>query len=392
MDVYINSFGKATIISVLFLCLFFFSPTFADNQEITVISYSHDNSNILNEKTISLDEIKNSMAAVGGADGIVLKFQGPTFEQDNLWDPEQTVNIDGLQATVIGVPVSELLAFADVSSDAANITFVASDGYKKTLPADIFFNTPKEQGEAIIAYWYADEEDFESSGFRLFFNAPDGIYGNNDMKETLPEAYWHWYFDAASQTRYPSAKGLSAMQITNIDIQMPEESLNTIEVKSDPISEVPSDLNSNETLNETDAEIAETGEQTIIYSGNVPVTDENITVTTSSGATYDIKANTPLGVLQELADQGTLSIVSGDKAFEKKGILLLDAINTYSFGDGENTWFVVVNDYQLQDFGLSETDGLNIYTLNSGDVVTYYYGLPVNPASEAEAAIIITIE
>ena len=357
--------GVASIILTVLICLFFACVTCADEQGISVVTYSHDMNDILGEKFITIHEIESSMSAIGAPDGKQLSFQGPTFDSENLWDFEQTLNTDGLQATIIGVPIRELLQYADLPEDVVNITFVASDGYKKTLPANIFFAPPEKQGEGVLAYWYGEDEGtLDNYGFRLFFDAPDGIYGNADMKETLPEAYWHWYYDTASQTKYPSAKGLSVMQVTQLNVQMPAE---------DEVSE--SEIN-----------------QAVILSETLPASEEEITVTAASGATYDIKKNTPIGLLQTLSEQGALTFALGDKAFEKKGILLLDAIDEYSFGNGANTWFVVVNDYQLQDFGLAETDGLNVYEVKSGDIVSFYYGLPVKPVSEAEAALIITIE
>lgn len=217
--------GVAPIIFAVLFCLLSVNGTCADEQGIFVVTYSQDMEEVISEKFITFDEIETSMKAIGAPNGKLLSFQGPTFDKENLWDVEQTKNIDGLQATIIGVPIRELLDYADVSEDAINITFVASDGYKKTLPADIFFTVPEKQGEGVLAYWYGEEEGTlpEYYGYRLFFDAPDGIYGNADMKETLPEAYWHWYYDNAGQTRYPSAKGLSVMQVTRLHVQMQAE-------------------------------------------------------------------------------------------------------------------------------------------------------------------------
>jgi hypothetical protein len=38
------------------------------------------------------------------------------------------------------------------------------------------------------------------------------------MHETLPETYWHWYYDSGSGIQYPSCAGLSAKWITTIKI------------------------------------------------------------------------------------------------------------------------------------------------------------------------------
>jgi hypothetical protein len=75
------------------------------------------------------------------------------------------------------------------------------------------------QGDAILAWW-ADGEyvpDYED-GMRLFFTPEDTVYGQWDMHETLPQNYWHWYYDSDDGILYPSCAGVSAKWITTIKI------------------------------------------------------------------------------------------------------------------------------------------------------------------------------
>jgi hypothetical protein len=130
-----------------------------------------------------------------------------------------------------------------------------------------------------------------------------------------------------------------------------------------------------------------------IYIGEVVLTDELVSITTSQGETFEIPANTPLGLLQLLAEKGELdSYVASSKAYAKKGILLLDGINDLMYS-GDSTWFVTVNGYQLEDFVESETEGLNIYEIPVDAEVSYWYGLPILPIDQAEAVITVhTVE
>lgn len=195
----------------------------ASEQGIVVITYSFDGKEIVSETEISFEEINSTMTSVGDPGGVELSFQGPTFKPDNLWDEDATLNVDNLKTRVIGVPVREILEYAGISENIENITFVADDGFSKKLPVENVFSVPDDQGEVILAYWNADEGLLpEESGYRIYFNAPDGLYSNTDMKNTLPEEYWHFFMNTADNTAYPSAKGLSVAKVVEIHVQLSE--------------------------------------------------------------------------------------------------------------------------------------------------------------------------
>lgn len=132
-------------------------------------------------------------------------------------------------------------------------------------------------------------------------------------------------------------------------------------------------------------------EQIVLFEGNITLPDGNVTVNSSQGNNYEIPAVTPMGAILTAASDANLSVVISDKPMEHKGILALDGINEYTYS-ANNTWFVVVNDYQLQEYVIPETDGMNIYTVKPGDKIGFYYGLPIKPTSEAQAAVLLTIE
>jgi hypothetical protein len=199
-----------------------FSGTLANGVEsgLIVVEKNSEGAN-LNEIKYSYDDINSTMTSVGAPGGTYQSFQGPTFDPANLWDPKTTVNVENLNNKVIGVPVKELLEKVKSSDKIVNVTFVADDGFKKTLPGENIINPPKEQGVPILAYWYADSGLLpEENGYRLYFTTPDGLYSNSDMKNTLPEAYLHYFYNSADKILYPSAKGMSIAKVVEIDIEI----------------------------------------------------------------------------------------------------------------------------------------------------------------------------
>lgn len=143
-------------------------------------------------------------------------------------------------------------------------------------------------------------------------------------------------------------------------------------------------------INATEVD-ANATEQVILYEGNLTLPDGNVTVEASSGKSYEFPALTPMGALLTAAKDANLSIEISDKPMEHKGILALDGIDNYTYG-ANNTWFAVVNDYQLQEYVTPATDGMNVYSVQPGDKLGFYYGLPIKAINESQAAVLLTIE
>lgn len=142
-----------------------------------------------------------------------------------------------------------------------------------------------------------------------------------------------------------------------------------------------------EVVSEDESEV----EQIILFDGNVTLPEGNVSVEAFSGNQYEFPASTPMGALLTAASAADLNITISDKPMAHKGILALDGINDYMYS-ANNTWYVVVNDYQLKEYVIPETDGMNIYSVHQGDELAFYYGLPIKPASEALAAVFLSIE
>jgi hypothetical protein len=169
----------------------------------------------------------------------------------------------------------------------------------------------------------------------------------------------------------------------------PTESLS--EKSEEPIEDDRTDEEDTEISSEQSSTTTSKSGQTVFFDGTRPLSSGSINLTAESGAEYDVSANTPLGLLFELFEDGKVpSIRISDRGFNKGGILTLTSIEEYQWG--EEAWFVVINGQALQDYFNPGTDGLNIRVLKSGDKVTYYYGTMDQSPATAKAAIYVTID
>jgi hypothetical protein len=190
--------------------------------ELHVIKYDEDRTTILDEITVDYLWMQENLEVIG--DGTtVYKFQGVTFDPDELWDPEETCPTGfKIENAVKGTRIRDLCELVGGMGSDTEIKLIASDGYETTLPySSMYTNSAVQarQGDAILAWW-ADGEyvPYYEDGMRLFFTPADTVYGQWDMHQTLPENYWHYYYNSADEIFYPSCAGLSAKLITTIKI------------------------------------------------------------------------------------------------------------------------------------------------------------------------------
>lgn len=188
--------------------------------ELRIVKYGEDHTTIVEELTITYEWMEENLDVIG--DGTtVYKFQGVTFDPEDIWD-ENEVGLGGykIENAVKGTRISDLCDLVGGMGAGTDIVLVAKDGWQTKLPYSSIYPDPSvqaRQGDAIIAWW-ADGEyvpDYKD-GMRLFFTPDDQVYSQMDMRETLPEDYWHYY--GADGVMYPSCAGLSAKYITELRI------------------------------------------------------------------------------------------------------------------------------------------------------------------------------
>jgi DMSO/TMAO reductase YedYZ molybdopterin-dependent catalytic subunit len=195
----------------------FQEPT--EPPSIRVVRYAPDGVTVVNETTKTIQWMEANLDVIGGDNGVRLRFQGPTFDPDDLWNPEESKNLGKVDEVVKGTAIRDLCDLVGGVPEGGEIELIASDGYEAKLNYTNIYEPLERQGEAIVAWW-TERQGYVpnySDGPRLFFNTSDGIFGNDDMRTCLAEDYWHYYWDNGIQ--YPSAAGVSNKKIATIAIK-----------------------------------------------------------------------------------------------------------------------------------------------------------------------------
>jgi hypothetical protein len=194
-----------------------------------IVKYAPDGTTILDEETISYTTMKNTLPVLG--DGTTHYYmQGPTFDNSNLWDPAETLNLKDKGAAQ-GTAVKALCDLVGGMSAGDTVKIQALDGYNEEFFWDTVYEPDTRLGAMGISWGTEfDAGPLEGAAFTdgmqlVFFAgttnaAGQNVFGNDDMRNTLPEANWH-YFDGQ-----PSCNGLSIKQISDILIYTGESGWN----------------------------------------------------------------------------------------------------------------------------------------------------------------------
>jgi hypothetical protein len=208
--------GLALLVSIAIIPA---PPAMADGtSSLHIVKYAADGVTILNELTINYTQMESQLPVQG--DGITTYYhQGPTFDANNLWDPSETLNLKTKGAPK-GTDLKDLCELVGGMSADDTVSVTAADGFSKTFDYANVYNPAPRQGKIVIT-WYSDLDGYVPSwedGMLLVFFAQTtnaaGLYvfGNEDMRQTLPENNWH-YFDV-----YPSSNGFAVKNINRIAI------------------------------------------------------------------------------------------------------------------------------------------------------------------------------
>ncbi|MDT8356984.1 MAG: argininosuccinate synthase [Methanomicrobiaceae archaeon] len=206
---------------LLLLCLVGLAQA-APTPEVHVMKYAPDGETIVNETTVDYRWMEANLPVQG--DGVAHYYhQGPVFSDDPevRWDVNETTNFKD-RGAVMGTDIKDLCDLVGGAEPGDEIMIRAVDGYHVEFPYENVYEPQPRQGPIVLA-WYNGEDaevgerqgtgyvpDFYA-GMRLIFFADtstnaDGlhVFGNNDMRETMPGEAVHFYSDL-----YPSTNGLS---------------------------------------------------------------------------------------------------------------------------------------------------------------------------------------
>ncbi|WP_342678345.1 argininosuccinate synthase [Methanofollis sp. UBA420] len=212
----------------------------AATTEVHIVRYAPDGTTIINETTLEYTWMETNLPILG--DGTTHYYhQGPTFNESDLWDPAEYQNVESRDyGAVKGTAVRDLCGLVGGMEPGDTLQVRAEDGfYKNFSHATVYAG---DSGKATMGLaWYVGEDsvtgDPQGSGYapeyydgmRLIFFADNStnpwgwhVFGDNDMKETLPEDEWHLF-----SGQWPSTSGLSIKQVSDLEIYMHDSAADT---------------------------------------------------------------------------------------------------------------------------------------------------------------------
>lgn len=205
---------------------------------VTVTKLANDGTTVLDQVTVTVEDMMAGSAGLPVyGDGVThYYFQGPSFDEANMWDQTELVNVDSRDyGACKGTDVKDLCELAGGASAGDEIKIKSPDGFSKMFAYEDVYNPEPEQGKLVLTWYTKDAEESGdgyvtdggySTGMRLIFFAetlnPDGkhVFGTWDMHECLAEKYWHYYYDG---TYWPSSSGLSVKWVSDIIIYSSEK-------------------------------------------------------------------------------------------------------------------------------------------------------------------------
>ena len=204
-------------------------------SSVHVVKYAEDGVTIADEETASYQWLEKNLPKCG--DGATHYYlQGPSFDPDNLWDPDETVNLKD-KGAVMGTSIKDLCDLVGGMAPGDEVLLHAVDNWTiKFKYANVY--EPQDRQGAIVLCWYNGEDAQEGERYGEGYPSKNGyrtalqitimakttnaegkhVFGNSDMQAVMPpeEGYSHFYQD--SEGFWPSTNGLSGKWIDSIVI------------------------------------------------------------------------------------------------------------------------------------------------------------------------------
>ncbi len=227
--------GKKFFLSliVISLILTFALPALAASTQIHIIKYANDGSTILSEKTITYQEMEDSLPVQGN--GVTHYYhQGPVFidnpdpviQEQLRWNPEENSNAvpEKDMGAVKGTDLKDLCNLVGGMSSGDTLKIRAVDGLTKEFAYRNVYTPPSRQGPMVIT-WFKDGQYPDSGyddGMKLIFFADtsvnpwgEHVFGNYDWHESADSEYWYYYYQSGND-KYPTTTGLAIKYVSDI--------------------------------------------------------------------------------------------------------------------------------------------------------------------------------
>jgi len=208
--------GMALLFGLTFLPAL---PAAADGTtSVRVVRYTSDGATVLQEQTIDVATMQSTLPVQG--DGVTTYYhQGPSFDENNFWDPSETLNLK-IKGALKGTDLKHLCALVGGMTAGDTVRVTAIDGFSKTFDSANVYTPSPRQGRIVVA-WSSDSDGLVpgwQDGMMLAFFAETTnaagqyVFGNEDMRQTLAENRWHYY------DIYPSSNGFTIKNVAEIAV------------------------------------------------------------------------------------------------------------------------------------------------------------------------------
>jgi hypothetical protein len=206
-------------------------------KSVHIVKYAADGVTVVKEETVGYQWMEKNLPRQG--DGVTHYYlQGPTFDPDNLWDPDETLSITFKdKGAVMGTSIRDLCDLVGGMAPGDEVLMHATDNWTiKFKYANIY--EPQERQGIIALCWYNGEEAKEGERYGEGYPGNNGyrtalqivimagttnaegkyVFGNADMQAVMPpeEGYSHFYQD--SEGFWPSTNGLAGKWIDSVII------------------------------------------------------------------------------------------------------------------------------------------------------------------------------
>jgi hypothetical protein len=203
-------------------------------SSVHVVKYAADGVTVVDEQTVGCRWMEDNLPKCG--DGVTHYYlQGPTFDPNNLWDENETVNLSLKdKGAVMGTNVADLCDLVGGMVPGDEVLMHAVDNWTiKFKYANVY--EPQDRQGIIALCWYNGEEALEGERSGVGYPSNNGyrtalqivimakttnaegqhVFGNADMQATMPagEGYSHFF-----EGIWPSTNGLSGKWIDGIFI------------------------------------------------------------------------------------------------------------------------------------------------------------------------------
>lgn len=203
-------------------------PVMADaapQTSLTITKYAADGTTVENQTTVTYQWLETHLEVQG--DGTTHYYtEGPTFDPNNLWDPDEICPGDSLKdkGALKGTDLKDLCDLVGGAAHGDTVQVKAADGYNDVFDQENIYSPVSRQGPIVICWWKDGQYTGTwTDGMLLALFADNStnpyglhIFGHQDMHDCLPQSNWHFYYDGAIQ--YPSTNGMYLKWVSQVNI------------------------------------------------------------------------------------------------------------------------------------------------------------------------------